>query len=134
MYTGDNSPSPEVPVAPKGKKLANTLTGLLQPDPSCTELTAMPAEGMEEPDARSNLPARWVSEASFFDVIAQQLIERLQPMDSLYGGALPRAAAPLVQQGVPLPALLGSCAASACSTSGAATASTPRRWPGSAHR
>jgi 2-polyprenyl-3-methyl-5-hydroxy-6-metoxy-1,4-benzoquinol methylase len=82
MYTGD-TPSPEVPAGPKGKTLANTLTGLLQPDPACTELNSvpLPAEELAGLDARSNFPSRWVSEAQFFDEIAQQLIARLQPMD-----------------------------------------------------
>lgn len=71
------------PPAPTGKTLANTLTGLLRPDPACTELNAVPltAEELTVAGARSELPARWSSEARFFDGIAQRLAARLQPMD-----------------------------------------------------
>lgn len=83
METG-NEPTLGTSLGPTGKPLANTLTGLLRPDPACTEMNAVSLpEELSPAGARANFFSRWTSEARFFDEIAQQMTAQLKPLDLL---------------------------------------------------
>jgi 2-polyprenyl-3-methyl-5-hydroxy-6-metoxy-1,4-benzoquinol methylase len=71
------------PRGPTGTKLATALTGLLQPDPSCEERSrvSLADEELDPAHAQSEFPARWSSEARFFDELAEKIAANLQPLD-----------------------------------------------------
>ncbi|HYI02467.1 class I SAM-dependent methyltransferase [Hyalangium sp.] len=70
---------------PTRTTLATALTGLLQPDPSCEEPRRISPADEELDSARSQteFPARWSSEARFFDELAEKIAANLQPLDPL---------------------------------------------------
>jgi len=79
----EKSPLEGARLGPTGTTLANTLTGLLKPDPSCEGLNtvSLTAEELGTGGPRSEFPTRWNSEARFFDEIAERLAARLKPLD-----------------------------------------------------
>jgi 2-polyprenyl-3-methyl-5-hydroxy-6-metoxy-1,4-benzoquinol methylase len=68
---------------PGSNTLRSALTGLLKPDASCeaVNVLAPTLEELSYPHPQSEFPARWASEARFFDAIAEKFAARLQPLD-----------------------------------------------------
>jgi 2-polyprenyl-3-methyl-5-hydroxy-6-metoxy-1,4-benzoquinol methylase len=68
---------------PGKNTLRSAVPGALKPDPSREEVNVL-APTLEElsyPQPQAEFPARWASEARFFDAMAEKVAARLQPLD-----------------------------------------------------
>jgi 2-polyprenyl-3-methyl-5-hydroxy-6-metoxy-1,4-benzoquinol methylase len=68
---------------PEKNQLSSALTGLLRPESASEGVNVLTStlEELSYPQPQSDFPARWASEARFFDAMAEKVAARLQPLD-----------------------------------------------------
>jgi 2-polyprenyl-3-methyl-5-hydroxy-6-metoxy-1,4-benzoquinol methylase len=79
----ENRPAEVERQEPGNNRLQSALTGLLMPASSDEGVNVLTPtlEDLSYPQSQSDFPARWASEARFFDAMAEKVAARLQPLD-----------------------------------------------------